>query len=58
MMIIDQQDNLASFNGDATLDSEFSLGTGTQHLIKFKAESILEQARNDFKQKRDFSRYQ
>ncbi|CDW76403.1 UNKNOWN [Stylonychia lemnae] len=34
---------------DNELDSEFSLGNGTKNMIKLKAESILEQARNEFK---------
>ncbi len=37
MIIIDQNED-----GTFGTDSEFSLGTGTQHMIKFKAESILE----------------
>lgn len=35
------------------VESEFSLGQGTKNLIKFKAESILEQARTEFKSKKN-----
>eukprot|EP00347_Sterkiella_histriomuscorum_P006294 403353320 len=33
------------------IESEFSLGQGTKNMIKFKADSILEQARNEFNSK-------